>query len=176
MILKFLLCIVALMLTGVASWFALWLANVLIYILSLPFSSLITDIIVEHSSDFVQFVYYAITTGILYWGIWGLCFDQIYNRICCVIDEYYIMEFILLIILIIFIIMICDPRLNSYLPDGLLNIIKNECHYNLLGQISWENLDLSGSYVPAIQYTVFDIAVVIAGLFSRILRTQMTDC
>ena len=175
MILKFLLCIVALMLTGVASWLALWFANVVIYIMSLPFSSLITDVIVEHSSDFVQFVYYAITTGIAYWGVFMLCFDHIYNRICCVIDEYYLLEFLLLIILIVFIIMICDPRLNSYLPDGLLNIIKNEFHYNLLGQISWGNLDLSGSYVPAIQYTVFDIAVVIAGLFSRMLRTQMTN-
>lgn len=175
MILKFLLCIVALMLTGVASWFALWIANVVIYILSLPFSSLITDVIVEHSSDFVQFVYYAITTGILYLGVFGLCFDHIYNRICCVIDEYYILEFLLLIILVIFIIMICDPRLNSYLPNGLIDIIKNQCHYYLLGQISWGNLDLSGSYVPAMQYLVFDIAVVIAGLLSRILRTQMTD-
>ena len=56
MILKFLLCIVALMLTGVASWFALWLANVVIYILSLPFSSLITDVIVEQGIALVAVV------------------------------------------------------------------------------------------------------------------------
>lgn len=173
MIIKFILCLVALALTGIASWFALWFANVLIYILSLPFSSLITDVIIEHSSGFVQFVYYAITTGLAYWGVFLLCFDRIYNRICCVIDELYLLEFILLIILVIFIIMICDPRLNPYLPDDLIDIIKNECNYYLLGQVSWGNLDLTGNHVPTIQYTVFDIAIVIAGLFSRLIRSDV---
>lgn len=82
MVIKFFLCLVAIVLTGIASWFALWCANIINYIFSIPLESVIVDILVEDSSDFIQFVYYAISTGIAYCGIFMLCFDYVYNRIC----------------------------------------------------------------------------------------------
>lgn len=176
MVIKFFLCIVAIVLTGIASWFALWCANIINYIFSIPLESVIVDILVDDSSDFMQFVYYAISTGIAYCGIFMLCFDYVYNRICCIIDDFYLIEFLILTLLVVLIIMICDPRLGSYLPNVLTDTIRNDCNFFVLGPISWEKLDFTGSKVPTMQYLVFDVAVVIAGLLSRILRMDVRCC
>lgn len=41
-----------------------------------------------------------------------------------IIDEYYLIEFLILTLLVVLIIMVCDPRLGSYLPNVLTDTIK----------------------------------------------------
>lgn len=171
MIGKLFLCLGAFVLTGIASWLALWCANIFNYMLSLPFS--IVDIIVENSNDFIRFIYFAITTGIAYFFCYMICFEVVYGGVCNINDDYEWLDSLVLIILAICIIFVCDPRLHSNLSPALVDLInycKEEYNYNILGVVSWDNLDFSGDKIPAVQYKVFDIAVALAALFKVFIR------
>ena len=171
MIIKLFVCLLAFVLTGIGSWLALWCANIFNYLISLPFS--IIDVIAENSNDFIRFIYLAITTGIAYFFCFLMCFDMIYGRVCEIIDDYEWLDFLLLVLLAIFIIVVCDPRLHSDLSPTFTNLIhhvQEEYNYNILGTVDWDRLDFSGDRVPAMQYTIFDIAVGLAAVCGMIIK------
>lgn len=165
MLWKIAVCIVAFIATSIVSWFALWSANIIIYIMSLPIS--VIDIIVNHTSDFIQFIYLIITIGLFYFSCYSMCYNYIFNKICNIVDDYYWLDSLVLLILTTSIIAICDSRLHSDLPfvfKDIINKFQTEYNYFILGTVSWDKLDFSGNRVSDMQYTIFDISVILAAI------------
>ena len=149
----------------VASWLAIWGANIFLFILSLPLS--LIDVIFIESGWFVCFLYYAIKTGFVYWGATFVCFHKGYRLIN---QEHHLLDFVMLPLLAFLVISFSDPNVANSLPGFMMtaqNWLHESCNYYLMGGMDWANFCIGD--VPDMQYIVFDIAVGIAAIFTLIV-------
>lgn len=158
--------LLALLLCAACTWLALWAANVVNYLFSLPIS--FSDAIIEElvESKIIKFIYVFITTGIAYFVTFFYLFKIAFNQSYVIWDSP-ILGRICLGLIILSVIIICDVRIHSYLPYFCVNIveyIQTEWNYIILSPVNWSDLDFSGKNISDMQYTVFDVAVAISGL------------
>lgn len=164
MLKKLIICVISFVLTGLASWLALWGANIINYVISLPISFL--GIVLSESSGLIEFIYLAITTGIAYFIVFLFLFSNSIKISEDINDEHLWLGRIFIILLALCVILFCDPRIVVPIEtiNEIIALAKNEYNYYILGTVDWGNLDFSGDKIPLMQYTIFDIAVSIAGL------------
>lgn len=168
---KYTTALLALLFSLLASWLAIWGANIFIYILSLPFS--LFGMALEDSgvfeSGFIGFLYYAIKTGIIYFITFSFVFYKIYRSVS---EGYHWFDALMLALAAFLIISFCDPDVTAILPDFMIDFqcwLHESCNYHLIAGVNWGDFDFSGGYVSDMQYLVFDVAVILAAIMGFIV-------
>ncbi len=142
------------------AWLAVWVSNILIYILSLPLD-LFVPLLLEDAPDIVNFIYYAITTGIIYFLTLLYFIMQTYR---CVNKGVHWFDALMLLFLAFVIIVICDHRVAECLHPMLYDFsmwASEELNFYVISGVDWLDVDFSGDKIHPMQYNVFDIAVVL---------------
>jgi hypothetical protein len=171
MITRFFIVLWTLVWCSVATFFALWSANIINYILSIPIGAvgLVLEALVSEAHEVWQFVYLFITFGLVYLVIFSVLFCFAFRHDGLIMDECPKLGYIILFLLMFVVIVLCDIRVDLYMPEFCLNVIefnREEWNYFILAPIDWYHEDLSGQNVTSMHYNVIDTSITLSGIIA----------
>ena len=162
---------------GIAlAWLALWGANIINYILSVPMGwiGMIIECASHNLGGVVEYIGLLITMGPALMLIFYHLFKFIYrynspleNALEDCPSASKIISYIIVFLIMILLIAVCDTRIDQIMPDNIvagLEFLRNNCNTFILAPVSWAELDFSGQVLNANHYNVFDTSICVAGV------------